>query len=227
MAALQSSGPGIKEFKFNEVRLRLIAACVLCRSIRLFVQAALQHTLDKVAVDKQRKLPWDERLLVQGKIEIGDLDVNDDLKRELKFYEMALEATQIAHQHCSAAGLPLFRPEDYFAEMIKTDAHMAKVKNKLLQTKAEQAAMEERQKQRHAKKFGKKVQVEKMMERQKAKTKHMDALKQFRKEKSGRGDNDVDGDDFLKHLDGQMSKPSPQGRVHCFVLHSCDFSDLP
>ena len=50
---------------------------------------------------------------------------------------------------CAAAGLPLFRPDDYFAEMIKTDAHMAKVKNKLLQAKAEQTAIEERQKQRY------------------------------------------------------------------------------
>ena len=33
--------------------------------------------------------------------------------------------------------------------MIKTDAHMAKVKNKLLQAKAEQTAIEERQKQRY------------------------------------------------------------------------------
>jgi rRNA-processing protein EBP2 len=49
------------------------------------------------------------------------LDVHDDLKRELAFYNMALEAVREAKDRCKAAKVPFTRPDDFFAEMIKTD----------------------------------------------------------------------------------------------------------
>ncbi len=49
------------------------------------------------------------------------LDIHDDLKREVAFYNMALEAVQDAKARCKAAKVPFTRPEDFFAEMIKTD----------------------------------------------------------------------------------------------------------
>ncbi len=49
------------------------------------------------------------------------LDVHDDLKRELAFYNMALEAVREAKMKCKAAKVPFTRPDDFFAEMIKTD----------------------------------------------------------------------------------------------------------
>ena len=44
----------------------------------------------------------------------------------------ALSAAQQAVQHFEAAGIPWQRPPDYFAEMVKSDAHMAKVKEQLV-----------------------------------------------------------------------------------------------
>lgn len=48
-------------------------------------------------------------------------DVHDDLKREVCFYNVALEAVKEAKMKCKEASIPFTRPEDFFAEMVKTD----------------------------------------------------------------------------------------------------------
>lgn len=49
------------------------------------------------------------------------LDIHDDLKREVAFYNIALESVKEARKRCNDAGIPFSRPEDFFAEMVKTD----------------------------------------------------------------------------------------------------------
>jgi len=49
------------------------------------------------------------------------IEVHDDLKREVAFYNLALEAVHAARQQCETLGMPFTRPEDFFAEMVKTD----------------------------------------------------------------------------------------------------------
>ncbi len=61
-------------------------------------------------------------------IELGEDEVHDDLKREMAFYSQALEAVKIGKQQILDAGLAFSRPSDYFAEMIKSDDHMSKVR---------------------------------------------------------------------------------------------------
>ena len=57
------------------------------------------------------------------------LDVHDDLKREVAFYNLALEAVHIAREKCQEANIPFTRPVDYFAEMVKTDGTFEIVEN--------------------------------------------------------------------------------------------------
>jgi rRNA-processing protein EBP2 len=49
------------------------------------------------------------------------LDIHDDLKREVAFYDIAMEAALAAKKACEGAKVPFSRPEDFFAEMVKTD----------------------------------------------------------------------------------------------------------
>jgi rRNA-processing protein EBP2 len=49
------------------------------------------------------------------------LDIHDDLKREVAFYDIAMEAALAAKKACEEASVPFSRPEDFFAEMVKTD----------------------------------------------------------------------------------------------------------
>lgn len=43
-----------------------------------------------------------------------------------------MSATQDAIRRFEKAGTPWLRPTDYYAEMVKTDQHMAKVKEQLM-----------------------------------------------------------------------------------------------
>ena len=57
-------------------------------------------------------------------------------------------------------GVPHVRPDDYFAEMLKSDKHMSKVKTRMIKEQVDMQEAEERRKQRANKKFGKQVQRE-------------------------------------------------------------------
>ena len=50
-----------------------------------------------------------------------ETSVHDDLKREVAFYDVALEAVRVAKKKCEVAQIPFSRPDDFFAEMVKTD----------------------------------------------------------------------------------------------------------
>lgn len=53
------------------------------------------------------------------------LDVHDDLKREVAFYNTAMEGVIEARALCERSGIPFRRPDDFFAEMVKTDGTFA------------------------------------------------------------------------------------------------------
>jgi len=86
-------------------------------------------TAELVAAHSQ--LPWAETFCIvpatplpfgdNGDPETNPLDIHDDLKREVAFYNSALEAVNEARLKCKKAGITFSRPEDFFAEMVKTD----------------------------------------------------------------------------------------------------------
>jgi rRNA-processing protein EBP2 len=76
---------------------------------------AWAETFDVVSTDP---LPFGK------KSSAGDealVDIHDDLKREVAFYDMALAAVAQAREKCSVSKIPFSRPDDFFAEMVKTD----------------------------------------------------------------------------------------------------------
>lgn len=109
-------------------------------------------------------------------IEIPIPDVNDDLNRELAFYKQSLDAVTEARILLKREGVPFSRPTDYFAEMVKTDEHMGKIKHKMTEEAANKKAAAEARKQRDLKKFGKQVQVAKLQERDKVKRETLDKI---------------------------------------------------
>lgn len=111
----------------------------------------------------------------------GIEDVQDDLRRELAFYGQSLAAARRARALLRAEGLPFSRPADYFAEMVKDDGHMEKVRAKLVEEASAKKAAAEARKLRDLKKFGKQVQVAKLQERQKAKRDTLDKIKTLKR----------------------------------------------
>jgi len=52
------------------------------------------------------------------------LQINDDIKREMTFYNLTREDVMKGMQILIQTKVPLSRPDDYLAEMLKTDVHM-------------------------------------------------------------------------------------------------------
>ncbi|KAL5731672.1 hypothetical protein ACHQM5_004379 [Ranunculus cassubicifolius] len=139
------------------------------------------------------------------------VDVNDDLNREMAFYTQGLEGTRKAFDKLQSMSIPFLRPSDYYAEMVKTDTHMHKVKSRLLVEKQKMEEAEERRKAREAKKISKEVQAQKTKDRSKQKKKEIEDVKKWRKQREQSGY--AAGDDIEKTLPfetGKVFERNPQ-----------------
>jgi rRNA-processing protein EBP2 len=149
---------------------------------------AMLERLDDIELHTE----WIETTAITSKA-VEQKDLNDDLKRELSFYEQALSAANEARDNYKKLNIPFSRPDDYFAEMLKTDQHMEKIRIKLLEENKNIQKSEQAKKQRELKKFGKKIQTEKVLERQKQKKDQLEKIKKMRKKGVGEKDDfDID-----------------------------------
>ncbi|XP_059666996.1 probable rRNA-processing protein EBP2 homolog [Cornus florida] len=170
-------------------------------------------------LDKLDDIRWPENVEWIHKLSIDidreqEVDVNDDLTRELAFYTQALEGTRQAFVKFDSARLPFLRPSDYYAEMVKTDNHMEKVKGRLLSEKKKIEEAEERRKAREAKKIAKEVQAQKIKERSKQKKDEIESVKKWRKQRqqSGFAGGDEDGEMGFNFEDGKTFERSNKKR---------------
>ncbi|GLT76767.1 hypothetical protein SLA2020_484060 [Shorea laevis] len=143
-------------------------------------------------IEKFQDMSWPENVEWIHRLSIDidqekEVDVNDDLARELAFYTQALEGTRQAFENLQSMGLPFLRPSDYYAEMVKSDTHMEKVKGRLLAEKKKIEEAEERKKGREAKRLAKEIQAEKLKERAKQKKQEIEAVKKWRKQRQRSG----------------------------------------
>ncbi|XP_039985757.1 probable rRNA-processing protein EBP2 [Xiphias gladius] len=152
--------------------------------------------LKQCLADFRKDLPWSERMdltnlpaedvlsKAEGKVPIlnnGELNADDDFQREMFFYRQAqatvLEALPLLNKH----GIATKRPDDYFAEMAKSDQQMQKIRKKLISKQMILEKSEKAKKLREQRKFGKKVQIEVIQKRQKDKKAMMSAVKKYQK----------------------------------------------
>jgi len=138
------------------------------------------------------------------------LDVHDDLKRELHFFNQALDAAKAAAAQAAQHRLPFRRPLDYYAEMVKTDGHMLKIKQRLVSSKNAAEAAAASRKQRELKRYSKQVQAEKEREKAQQRKREEGEIKRWRKR---RANESYSGDgaelpESLQHLDGDPKRRS-------------------
>lgn len=155
---------------------------------------ALKHALERI------QLPWSKHsfqehqsITSSSNTDEGIKDIYDDTERELSFYKQSLNAVVEAREKLKKLKVPFNRPLDYFAEMVKSDEHMDKLKAKLVEEASEKKAREDARKQRQLKKFGKQVQVATLQQRQKDKRETLDKIKSLKKK---RKHNEIQGEDF-------------------------------
>jgi len=141
-------------------------------------------------------IAWAEYPVITSGFTHEGVDAEDDFEREVSFYKATVAGCTEAQVYMERVGLKYKRPADYFAEMLKSDTHMAKVRQSLLDQQKRIEAVEERRRQRELKRFGKKVQVEKEQTRAKQKKSELDAIKKWRKDQKR---NTATGGDGSEH----------------------------
>ncbi|KAJ8415599.1 hypothetical protein AAFF_G00425790 [Aldrovandia affinis] len=162
-------------------------------------------------VEFRRNLPWVERLdmsnppaadivaKAEGKLatqDSGPINAEDDFQREMYFYRQAQASVLEALPQLLKLKIATKRPEDYFAEMAKTDQHMQKIRKKLIMKQTAMEKSEKAKKLREQRKYGKKVQTEVLQKRQKEKKAMMASVKNYQKGMT----------DKLDFLDGDQGK---------------------
>ncbi|KAG9191344.1 hypothetical protein G6011_09432 [Alternaria panax] len=146
--------------------------------------AALTAALNRIQLPYS-KLAFSEYQSVTTDEPVEIADVEDDLNRELAFYKQCLSGVKDARKKLKKEGVAFSRPADYFAEMVKSDEHMGKIKQKLIDAAAGKKAAAEARKQRDLKKFGKQVQVAKLQERAKEKKDTIEKIQTLKRKRQG------------------------------------------
>ena len=95
-----------------------------------------------------------------------------------------MSAVKVAISRLDEIGIPYERPSDYLAEMVKSDAHMARIKDRLLFEKKKMAAVEERKRKQLERKENKKSQVAHVQESHRAKREALQAIEALKKSES-------------------------------------------
>ena len=184
--------------------------------IRINNTEAMQRVYEDMRLDgpsTSGKMPWIETMsLVYEHATVDEVpDAQNDLDRELSFYRQSLAAAVRGRELVLAAKVSFSRPNDYFAEMVKTDEHMERVRQRLLDESASIKASEDAKRQRELKKYGKKIQTEKLFERQRNKRdmqEKVNALK--RKRQTGL---DMDDDEFDVQLEEALGERKASQRT--------------
>ncbi len=179
------------------------------KPIKINNTAALQSKFESVRLPAD--LPWIETMVVTSAgIAHDAVDVNHDLNRELAFYGQAkevrrasffslcvagsdclslLKAMTVGLERLREAGVPVERPTDYFAEMVKTDEHMEFIRSRLAKQKERLERIETKKKDAELKKFGRGKQKLQKQEKQREKKQEIESVKAWsRKRKSNNTD---------------------------------------
>lgn len=170
-------------------------------------EAALEKKLSEIAIfasgGASTPLPFTESLTVTMDLTqplSEDLAV-EDLEREKRFAQLAAGAVHEGLDRLRAQKVKFRRPNDFFAEMVKTDAQMGKVKAQLLFNKERIEAAEKRRNNRDISKNKKKVrkeQLEKEQEKKRKTREEIEAFSRLRQERlqeRAQGENDAPSDD--------------------------------
>uniref|UniRef100_A0A0R3RR74 rRNA-processing protein EBP2 homolog n=1 Tax=Elaeophora elaphi TaxID=1147741 RepID=A0A0R3RR74_9BILA len=138
--------------------------------------------LEDKAEKLKKNLIWLETLdVTTNNDQVNEKVLNDDFEREIIFYKQAEKAVQIAIPRLREMGVKIFRPIDYYAEMVKSDQHMQKIRQRMAEVEESKQKLEAIRRIREEKKFAAKVQ-KKVLERKQSEKKSLaEAVKKHRK----------------------------------------------
>ncbi|KAF8755019.1 Eukaryotic rRNA processing protein EBP2 [Rhizoctonia solani] len=177
-----------------------------------------EETEDVVALDEASEVDEDvvpkQKIVINNEVALKRIRETIELGKDMPclHFKQALDTANTARAKFAAAKLPFSRPSDYFAEMVKSDSHMERIRQRLLDERAGIQKSETAKKQRELKKIGKQVQVEKLKEREKGKKELNERVKGLKRKRGGALDA-TDGEAFdVAVEDAIADRPAKRAR---------------
>jgi rRNA-processing protein EBP2 len=125
------------------------------------------ETLDKITarmkddfhkIMKTKDVNWLETMDITSDQAISpELNVDDDIRRELIFYNISLKNAAKGINKLKEKNQKLNRPDDFFAEMVKSDVQMGKIKKQIVTEQIRIKKFEEKKQKMQNIKFAKAV----------------------------------------------------------------------
>jgi len=118
----------------------------------------IKEEFNRFYTSKGKNPNWLETMTLTGDISVPeDLDIDDDIKRELYFYNISHKNTIKGIIKLKEYHQKLNRPGDFFAEMLKSDDQMMKIRKKIVNEQQRIKKFEEKKQKLQNIKFAKAV----------------------------------------------------------------------
>ena len=165
---------------------------------------ALKGEFTKPFNVKGKKITWIETLDVTSTNPIDQhLNVDDDIKRELFFYNATKENTIAGMIKLKKLGEKINRPDDCFVEMLKSDEQMANVKKEIIKEQQYIKKFEAKKQKLQNIKFAKSIKDQQNKEKSAFKRKTMEGIE---KRKEHIKKNPHDHNKIDKFINGKKKK---------------------
>lgn len=107
-------------------------------------------------------LQWIETLDLYGPSLVEGLKPDQSAEIEKKMYEAAVSSVKVGYHLLSQLKVPASRRSDYFAEMLKSDKQMSKIRARVVTAQLRVEAVESRKKKQAQRKFSKQLRAAKI-----------------------------------------------------------------
>merc|ERR1712060_218261 len=110
-----------------------------------------------------KRVPWVDTLDIAGQQGVPKgVSAKDGVKLESTFLKIAGDAAKEAYRRLRVMKIPCARPDDFYAEMMRPDSTMLKVRERATEEQRRIKIVEDRKKHQQGKKFAKKAKAKKM-----------------------------------------------------------------
>lgn len=182
---LKEANKRIEKLDKQEADPNQVGNILLRSTERVFKPKLILNKLKEIELSTTS--PWTEHLAMISPQPVKLSDHDDQVERELKFYESALTSAIGALHKLNQHNIKTERPDDYFAEMVKSDKHMLKVRASLLENQKVIEKREENRRRRELQKVGKQVRAQKLREKIEEKKANMKLVEYWKKKHGGKG----------------------------------------
>lgn len=173
----------------------------------------IKNDFQKFFINKGKKITW-----LETPVEISDekipenLNPDDDIKRELYFYNIAKSNAIKGMIELKKLGEKINRPDDYFVEMLKSDEQMLKVKKQIINEQQYIKRFEAKKQKMQNIKFAKTMKDFQNKERSKFKRDTYEGVEKWKKHIKNNADDYKNIDKFFNNNKKKFNPKSLVGK---------------